>query len=74
MNMRETEHHHHEGVEVPVQPAEYFLQEPGEEPQWVEVGTWCAVCGFDAGQVAIRMQLEAEMRLLTTETEAEWEE
>ena len=61
------QYHDHEGVEVPVYPAEGYLREPGEEPQWVEMGHFSAYCGFIPGPVAVRMCLEAEMGLAVAE-------
>ena len=46
-----------------------YLQEPGEEPQWVEVGHFCAYCRFTPGLVAVRMRLEAGMGLAISREE-----
>jgi len=40
----EQQYHTHDGDDLPVKPIRAYLQEPGEEPKWVEMGTWCPVC------------------------------
>ena len=54
-------YHHHEGVDCPVEVLSAYLQEPGEAPRRVEMGTWCPVCEFTESPVAERMHLEAIM-------------
>ena len=34
-------------------------QEPGEEPEWVEMGRFCLFCGFTQGQEDVTRRLEA---------------
>ena len=73
MTIPETEpqYHHHEGVEFPVEVLSSYLQEPGEEPKWVEMGEFCPVCGFAESPAAARMHLEAIMGFAVTEVEVE---
>ena len=61
------EYHNHQGIEFPNNPVGKFLQDPGEEPQWVEVGHLCPVCGLTYSPAAIRMRLEFEMGWATTQ-------
>ena len=63
--------HTHHGEETTNTPLGCYHKEPGEEPQWVEVGHWCAYCGFQPSPVAVKLSLEAEMGFAITEEEVE---
>ena len=58
-------------MDIPVEALSSYIQNPGEEPEWVEMGVPCQVCRFAEGPVATRMRHEAEMGLEVTEEEAE---
>jgi len=57
----EPQYHRHKGVDCPVKTTWAYLRNPGEEPEWVEMGLWCPYCGFTETPVAVRMHLEIMM-------------
>lgn len=67
----EHQHIHQCSQELPSEPLYSYLRNPGEEPQWVQMGELCPVCGHIASSVAMRMHLEAIMGFARTEEEAE---
>lgn len=55
----QAECHNHLGVEFPNKPVGFYVREPGEDPQGVEVGHLCPVCGLTESPAAITRRLEA---------------
>ena len=53
--------HDHGGEQVPFYYIARCIQEPGKEPEQIEFGLLCVVCGFKPTPRVARMSLEVEL-------------
>ena len=68
------EYHNHDGEEVPVYLVHSLIQEPGKEPENIEFGLLCVLCGLTPTPRVARMALEVELGLEPSEQPASEEE
>ena len=54
-------YHDHDGEQVPFYYTSSRIQEPGKEPEDIELGLLCVVCGFTPNPRVVRMFLEVDL-------------
>ena len=64
------EYYGHDGEEVPFYRVYSLIQEAGKEPERIEFGLLCGVCGFTPTPRVARMALEVELGMQPSEQPA----